>query len=162
MRAAPEEKLGGMSFRQSRPEAFSVFEQGHSTPVQGQVRIEERVIVRISPSTPASRQAMLADLPRRSISTRYQEEPLRGCIPIGAIAGVQPLAQESRLLLFMRDRRILSAALERTCSVQAFYSGFYVERNQDGMLCASRDLLQSRAGAKCEVAQLNRLVAIRD
>ena len=61
----------------------------------------------------------------------------------------------------MRDRRVLSAALERSCSPQDFYSGFYIER-QDGQLCAKRDHLQSRAGASCQISRLNRLVASRD
>ena len=62
----------------------------------------------------------------------------------------------------MRARRILSVALERACDARAYYSGFYVERSEDGQLCARRDLLQSRAGASCKVAQLNRLVAVND
>ena len=62
----------------------------------------------------------------------------------------------------MRDRRILSVALERACNARNFYSGFYVERNEDGQLCARRDVLQSRAGASCRVTQLNRLVAVHD
>lgn len=158
----PEAKQAAMSFQRSAPAPFQTLQQGHLPQVQHQVRIEGRVIIRIAPSPPSARQAMLSELPRRQIATRYQEERMRGCVPIEGIAGVQPLQQENRLLLFMRDRRVLSAALERSCRAQAFYSGFYIERGDDGMLCASRDLIQSRAGAKCEVAQLNRLVAVRD
>ena len=62
----------------------------------------------------------------------------------------------------MRDRRVLSASLERACNAAEFYSGFYVERQPDGALCSRRDWLQSRAGASCQVTQLNRLVAVRD
>ena len=126
------------------------------------VRIEERVIIRIAPSSPASSERMLSLLPRRpSARATFQEEKLDGCVPVAAIAAVQP-AEQNRLLLFMRDRRILSAALERTCSAEDFYSGFYIERQEDGQLCSHRDRLQSRAGASCRVAQLNRLVAVRD
>ena len=75
---------------------------------------------------------------------------------------MEPAPEQNRILLFMRDRRVLSAALERACSARDYYSGFYVERNEDGQLCARRDTLQSRAGASCKVAQLNRLVAVRD
>lgn len=128
-----------------------------------QVRIEERVIIRIAPSSPASSQRMLSLLPRRPAArTTFQEEKLdERCIPVAAIAGVRP-AEQNRLLLFMRDRRILTAALERACSAEDFYSGFYVERQEDGQLCSRRDRLQSRSGASCRVAQLNRLVAVRD
>lgn len=127
-----------------------------------QVRIEERVIIRISPSSAAARERMMALLPRRPSATRFQEEKLDGCVPIEGILGVQPAQQQNRLLLFMRDRRILTAALERACNADDFYSGFYIERSRDGQLCSRRDKLQSRAGASCKVAQLNRLVALRD
>ncbi len=104
----------------------------------------------------------MAALPRASTATtQFQEQKLDGCIAIDAIAGVEP-AQQNRLLLFMRDRRVLTAALERACNPEDYYSGFYVERNEDGQICAKRDKLQSRAGASCRVAQLNRLVAVRD
>jgi hypothetical protein len=127
-----------------------------------QVRIEERVIIRIAPSSPASSERMLSLLPRRpSARTTFQEEKLDGCVPVAGIAAVQP-AEQNRLLLFMRDRRILTAALERACSAEDFYSGFYVERREDGQLCSRRDRLQSRSGASCRVTQLNRLVAVRD
>jgi len=126
-----------------------------------QVRIEQRVIIRIAPSSPAAQERMAELAPRASGRTRFEEEKLDGCIPIAAIAGVQP-AEQNRLLLFMRDHKVLSAALERACTAQDFYSGFYVERSDDGQLCARREKLQSRAGASCRVTQLNRLIAVRD
>ena len=145
----------------SRP--FEVLQQARRPQEFGQVRIEQRVVVRISPSSPAAREQMLADFTRQNSSrTSYQEEKLSGCIAISSIAGVQPAPAQNRLLLFMRDRRILSAALERACNARDYYAGFYIERSEDGQLCAKRDLLQSRAGASCKVAQLNRLVAVRD
>lgn len=136
-------------------------EQLRELPLQHQVRIEERVIIRISPPSAAAIDRLLSQLPRRPLRQSYQEERLDGCVAIDEIVGVQP-ANESRLLLFMRDRRVLSAALDRSCQPRDFYSGFYIERSRDGQLCSRRDKLQSRAGASCEVAQLNRLVAVRD
>jgi hypothetical protein len=142
---------------------FEVFQEARRPQELGQVRIEQRVIIRISPSSPASREQMLADFRgERTARTTYQQEKLRGCIAIEGIAAVQPETGQNRLLLFMRDRRILSAELERACNARDYYSGFYIERNEDGQLCPKRDLLQSRAGASCKVAQLNRLVAVRD
>jgi hypothetical protein len=130
--------------------------------VARQVRIEERVIIRIAPSNPARSERALSSIPGRSAGqTAFQEEKLDGCIPVAAIAAVQP-AEQNRLLLFMRDRQVLSAALERACNSDDFYSGFYIERQPDGQLCSNRDQLQSRAGASCRVAQINRLVAVRD
>lgn len=140
---------------------FSIFERSIQPQTQNQVRIEQRVIVRIAPSSPAARQESLARLPRREMETSFQEVETDKCVPIQAIAGVAPV-QQNRLLLFMRDHRVLTAALDRTCDAQAFYSGFYVERSEDGMLCSGREMLQSRAGTSCEVSRFNRLVAIRD
>ncbi len=142
---------------------FEVFREARQPQELGQVRIEQRVIIRITPSSPAAREQMMAELRRQGASrTSYAEEKLSGCIAIAGIAGVQPAPEQNRLLLFMRDRRVLSAALERACNPRDYYSGFYIERSDDGQLCAKRDLLQSRAGASCKVAQLSRLVAVRD
>jgi hypothetical protein len=144
-------------------EPFDVLQQARRPVQLGQVRIEQRVVIRISPGTPAAREQMMADLRRQGASrTSYAEEKLNGCIAISGIVGYQLAPAQNRLLLFMRDRRILSAALERACNARDYYAGFYVERSDDGQLCARRDLLQSRAGASCKVAQLNRLVAVRD
>jgi len=155
-RHAPrEESRPAMSFQVPRA-PMSIVPQP-----QYQVRIEQRVIIRIAPSPRATREEMLARLPKREMNTSFQEVELGSCVPIEKIAGVAPV-QQNRLLLFMRDRRVLSAALDRACDAQAFYSGFYVERNDDGMLCVKRDTLKSRAGTSCEVSQLNRLVAVRD
>lgn len=140
---------------------FDILDDARQVPRQAQVRIEQRVIIRIAPSAPGLRERLLADVPRRQSRPVYQEQKMDGCVAIDSIAAVEPAA-DNRLLLLMRDRRVLSAALERSCIARDFYSGFYVERNKDGQLCSRRDKLQSRAGASCEVAQLNRLVAVRD
>jgi hypothetical protein len=144
-------------------EPFDVLREARGPLELGQVRIEQRVIIRISPGTGAARQQMLADLQRRDrAATTYQEQRLDGCVAVANIAGMEPAPEQNRILRFMRDRRVLSAALERACNARDYYSGFYVERNEDGQLCARRDLLQSRAGASCRVAQFNRLVVVRD
>lgn len=159
--ATPEGEKPTMGFDAMTVEPFRTIEGARRPPVQRQVRIEQRVIIRIAPSSPAVRERMMAGLPRRSSETKFQEKKLDGCIAVDSIAGVAP-AEQNRLLLFMRDRRILTAALERACNPEDYYSGFYVERNEDGQICARRDRLQSRAGASCRVSQLNRLVAVRD
>lgn len=83
------------------------------------------------------------------------------CIPIREIGGVQ-VQSGNRLMLFMRDRRIVGATLEKGCRARDFYSGFYVERGDDGLICSGRDILQSRSGTKCELRKLHRLVPVRD
>ena len=157
------EKASPEGFDTLPSEAFELLREARQPAELGQVRIEQRMTIRISPGTTATREQMMADFRRQDRSaTRYEEEKLKGCVAVSNIVGMEPALAQNRLLLFMRDRRVLSVALERACNARDYYSGFYVERNEDGQLCAKRDLLQSRAGASCKVAQLNRLVAVRD
>jgi len=128
---------------------------------ENQVSIEQRVTVRITPRPPQSRQDLLAQLPRGEVATRLEERGMGRCVAIQRIAGVGT-ANNNRLILFLSDRRIVSAVLEKSCKPEDFYSGFYVERNDDGMLCVKRDKLQSRAGAKCGLNAFHQLVAVRD
>ena len=141
-------------------EPFRILEDARRPQWPRQVRIEQRIIIRIAPSSAAARDRLTA-LSRRSSTNRFEERKSDRCVPIEAIAGVQP-AEENRLVLFMRDRSILTAALARSCNARDFYSGFYVERNEDGQICSRRDELQARNGASCRVSQFNRLVAARD
>lgn len=150
-----------MGFDAGAASPLRVLEDARKPMEAHQVRIERRVIIRISPSNTATREQMMASLPRRELRTTYQEVDHGNCVPIEAIAGVQP-TRDNRLLLFMRDRQVLAATLRRGCTAREYYSGFYVENSEDGKLCVARDRLQSRAGASCEVAGFNRLVAVRD
>jgi hypothetical protein len=156
-RAAPEDAKPAQGFAGAPVAPLRLLEEGRRPSVENQVRIEQRVIIRIAPSSPQRMEQSLAQLNGRS--ERFEEERLGECIPINMIGGVAP--QENRLLLFMRDRRILSARLERACNPEDFYAGFYIER-RDGRLCERRDRLQSRAGASCRITRLNRLVPARD
>ncbi|WDA40372.1 hypothetical protein [Erythrobacter sp. BLCC-B19] len=125
-----------------------------------QVRIEQRVVVRIAPAAPGTRPNMLVDLPRREVAPRFEERGKEKCVPLDQIAGVQT-GSGNRLVLFLRDRRMISVNLEKSCRARDFYSGFYVERNKDGRLCVERDKLQSRSGARCEVETMRQLVEVR-
>lgn len=153
-----EGKLPPLGVQVPLPEPFRVLEQARQPPVLRQVRVEQRVIIRIAPSRRGTHDQLV---PAARPFAQLTEEKLDGCVPIDAISAVQP-TRENRLLLFMRDRRVLSASLDRSCNAADFYSGFYIERNNDGALCRRRDRLQSRAGASCEVTQLSRIVATRE
>ena len=126
-----------------------------------QVRIEQRVVVRIAPASPAARQNLMAELPQRAMAPRFEEARKEKCVALEGIAGVQT-GSGNRLVLFLRDRRMLSVNLEKSCRARDFYSGFYVERNKDGRLCVERDKLQSRTGVRCEVESMRQLVEARD
>lgn len=125
-----------------------------------QVRIEQRVVIRITPQPSAARQNLLAEAPQRAATTRFEERGKEKCVPLEDIAGVQT-GSGNRLVLFLRDRRMLSVNLEKSCRARDFYSGFYVEKSKDGRLCVSRDKLRSRTGASCEVEVMRQLVEVR-
>lgn len=126
--------------------------------VANQVSIEQRLIIRIAPQAPApQRSGIVADLPRRAISAKLEEKSMGKCVPVAGIAGVQ-IAQDNKLVLYMRDTRIISAGLDKGCTARDFYSGFYVARTGDGMMCSGRDKLQSRNGANCKLGKLKQLV----
>ncbi|MCT2559046.1 hypothetical protein N0B51_08635 [Tsuneonella sp. YG55] len=127
-----------------------------------QVRIEQRVTIRIAPRDPAVRPSMLARIaPDASEPARFAERKMGKCVPVSGIAAVEP-DTGGRLLLFMRDQRLVSASLEKACSARDFYSGFYLERTGDGLLCVDRDKLHSRAGASCGISRMRQLVAADD
>ena len=127
--------------------------------VSYQVRIERRVTVRIAPRSRAPRQNLMADLEQSPQPIRYEEGDNANCISINSIAGVQT-GSGDRLVLYLRDRRMISARLEKSCRARDFYSGFYVEPGEDGQICVKRDKLQSRAGAKCELDRMRELIPI--
>lgn len=122
----------------------------------GQVRIEQHIIWRIAPMPGPSREALTAIAPQQA--PRMIERRMGDCLPMSLIAGGRAQAG-SRLLLFLRDRRLVAADLEKACSARDFYSGFYVDKpNADGRLCADRDRILARSGARCEISRFRLLV----
>lgn len=138
-----------------------MLETGWRTPVQRQVRIEQRVIIRVAPRSAAVRRGASSFAEAQQPRVRLVERETGECLPVSAIGAVQP-ARDDRLMLFMRDRRMFRAKLGRSCAARDFYSGFYVERSADGMLCVDRDKLRSRTGAECEIEALRQMVPERD
>jgi hypothetical protein len=129
-----------------------------SAPAE-QVRIERRMTIRITPLGAA--REMLAALPDAPLASRFRERKVGKCVSVAGIAGVQ-IGGDDRLMLFMRDQRMIGANLEKACRARDFYSGFYLERNGDGRLCVGRDMIHSRSGASCSLSRLRQLVAIDD
>ena len=134
---------------------------GHTTTASqdsyNQVRIEQRVIVRISPRNRLPLPSTLVPTPETAADLRLVARKMDDCIPLQGIAAARP-HRSLGLLLYLRDRRVVSMQLEKGCPAEAFYSGFYVERSEDGMLCRGRDTIYSRAGAKCTVGGLREMV----
>lgn len=124
-----------------------------------QVSIQQRITIRVSPRpAPMSMDRAFVD---NGIAAgqgpRFVERKLGKCLSIDGIAGVQPL-DNSRLLLIMHDRRMVTASLEKGCQGREFYSGFIVARNADAQICAKRDVLQSRSGTGCQVSGFKQLI----
>ncbi|MBV1917494.1 MAG: hypothetical protein KUG65_05460 [Sphingomonadaceae bacterium] len=132
-----------------------------------QVRIEQSVRIRIAPrpraQTPAPqvRPNMLVGVPNRALGTNFVERRMGRCLKVKSIAGVQA-SRGSDLILYLRDRRVVRAQLDRTCRARDFYSGFYLSRSTDGRLCVDRDSLQSRSGANCKLTQMRQLIEAGD
>jgi hypothetical protein len=159
--SAPQCEAAGQSAAPAPVQGVNPLSAMRSQQIARQVRIEQRVVVRIAPASSAVRQNMLAELPQRAISSRFEEAKKEKCVPLEGIAGVQT-GSGNRLVLFLRDRRMISVNLEKSCRARDFYSGFYVERRKDGRLCVDRDKLQSRTGVRCEVESMRQLVEVRD
>lgn len=127
-----------------------------------QVHIEQRMTIRISPraAMPVPRDMFVAP-PPRDIGPRFSERKIGNCLPIAAIAGVE-LNGPSHLILFLRDRRMINARLERSCLARSFYSGFYLSHSLDGNICVDRDTLLSRSGTACKLSRIRQLVDVDD
>ncbi len=125
-----------------------------------QVRYEQRIIVRIPRRSVTSPVSSAVPTSRRDpavLPRKWTERKAGKCLLVNQIAGVQ-ITADNRLLLFLRDRRVMRAELEKSCQASSFYSGFYVERSKDGKLCVDRDMLHARSGAKCEMERLREVV----
>lgn len=119
-----------------------------------QVRIEQRLIVRVAPGSPGD----AARLPPMQMPMlRFQGKRQMSCVPVASIGGVR-VSTESRLVLFLRDRRFVGATLAKGCNAQDYYQGFYVEPHGDAQLCVGRDTIHSRSGASCTFSGLKELV----
>lgn len=127
--------------------------------VYAQVRIEKRVIIRIPRRRPTPL-APMADFLQESAQATYREKKIGKCLPMNNILGVQMFA-DRYLDLVTKDQKRIRAQLEDKCQARSFYSGFYVEKTSDGKMCAGRDILHSRTGAKCEIERFRELVPER-
>ncbi|WP_148291583.1 hypothetical protein [Novosphingobium sp. B-7] len=117
-----------------------------------QVRIEQRLIIRITPGIMGRDMPPPPPMPQPMMVLRGRHGG--GCVALGGIAAIAPSSSDSQIVLLLRDRRQVVASLEKTCNARDFYVGFYAERSSDGMLCTGRDVIHSRAGASCMITRL--------
>ena len=151
--AAPLRGLGGSILR------FVVVPGLPWSANPAQVRIQQTFSIRITPGPPIAPPSLTVDMVPDERGARLDERPMGRCLPVAAIAGVQS-AEGNRLLLFLRDTRVVSALLEKSCRATDYYSGFYVERSPDGQICIGRDKLHARSGANCKIRDLKALVEV--
>lgn len=125
-----------------------------------QVRIEQRIIIRVPRQSLSRSSLMPAPPPRRAPQPeppKFERRKVGKCLAMRDVTGVRVI-NDDMLVLFTRDQRMIEAQLERSCRAREFYQGFYMDRSDDGRLCVDRDLLQARSGSKCEVEKLRQLV----
>lgn len=132
-----------------------------ASPTAEQVSIEQRVTIRINPRpAPMPIGSAMVDA-AASREPRFMERKLGKCVSLGNIAGIQPVSGD-KLLLIMRDDRLITAQLAKGCQAREFYSGLIINRAADGQMCVKRDELMSRSGAKCQVTNFKELVPLND
>jgi hypothetical protein len=136
----------------SVPAALAVM-AGPSTPADAQLVIHERITIRV-PRIPTivSRPAPVA--------SRWKEKKGPSCLDIGSVAGAV-IAVPASVDLLLDDGRWMRARLDGDCRSADFYTGLYIRPGPDGRLCAERDVIRIRSGAKCAIDAFKLLVARR-
>lgn len=143
-------------------EIVPVFRDYFRLPDPGQVRIEQRVTIRISPRpAPLPLAASISGEAQSRSTPRTIERKMGKCVPLNSVLGVQS-GGGNKLLLFLRGQRMVSATLEKACQGRDYYSGFLVAPHGDGQLCIDRDELLARSGAKCKVQGYREIMLLDD
>ena len=126
--------------------------QGKSAPAAGthyaQLIVREQIIVRVPPA--ALRRSA------RAKATQWREGRGPRCVRASMIRGAALLGQNSVDLL-LKDNRRIRAKLVSSCPALDYYAGFYVRPNEDGLICAQRDVIRSRVGGQCGIERFARL-----
>jgi len=139
-----------------------IFRDQFRLPNPEQVRIEQRVTIRISPRpAPMPLAASLGGDDSDVRAPRVIERKMGKCVPLNSLLGVQS-GGGNKLMLFLRGQRLVSATLEKACQGRDYYSGFLVAQHSDGQLCADRDELLARSGAKCKVQGYREIMLAED
>lgn len=117
-----------------------------------QLTIEQRVIIRV----PMARKGKAPARIRPEARHAWKEKKGPRCVALRSIRSAAVVV-ENGVDLLLADNHRYRARLERGCSSTGFYSGFYVEPDEDGSLCSGRDQLQARSGLNCGIDSIRRL-----
>lgn len=136
-----------------------------------QMLYHERIVIRIprvrpvAPAPPPMRGNMRGN--SRALSAApvaatpvWIEKRAADCVPVAALSGAS-IDRSGDVDLVVADGRRLRAKLDDDCPTLDFYSGFYLKRTTDGQICARRDSLRSRSGARCAITGFRTLTAKR-
>lgn len=113
------------------------------------VTVRQRVLVRVP------RMLVLPGPIPRPI--RWEEKRGPTCVAASDLRGAI-LSARDRIDLVLAGGGRVRAVLEAECRGLDFYRGFYVKPAADGMVCADRDLVRTRAGGKCPIDRFRKLV----
>ncbi|AMK18477.1 MULTISPECIES: hypothetical protein [Sphingobium] len=116
-----------------------------------QMTIQQRVIIRVPMAKKGRAPARIAPHGRA-----WKEKKGPRCIALRSIRSASVVV-ENGVDLLLADNHRYRARLERGCNSIGFYSGFYVEPDDDGSLCSGRDELQARSGLTCIIGSFRRL-----
>ncbi len=120
-----------------------------------QMRIQQHIMIRV-PRVVITARAVPAPPP----AIEWKEKKGDKCVPMNQLAGYAQVHGSSVDLMLNGTQRI-RARLDDDCPAIDFYSGFYIRRTADGMICADRDSIRSRAGGECQIESFRRLVPER-
>jgi hypothetical protein len=123
-------------------------EQARVPEGRGIMTVHQQIIIRVAPRPRIS--ATRGGPERQSVGWREERGPR--CVPARQIVHADQLGQES-IDLVLRDSTRVRARLESRCPALDYYFGFYVSPNRDGMICADRDSIRTRAGVTCGIDQ---------
>ncbi len=133
-----------------------------SAPVElAQMTIEQRVIIRVPmmrrgvPPVAETDPRYRGEVPPPP-AVEWEERKGPKCISISRLRAAA-LTSSRGVDLMLNDRSRMRALLGRECRSADLYSGFYIQPNEDGALCAGRDRVLARSGADCEIIGLKRL-----
>ncbi|MBB3925083.1 hypothetical protein GGR43_000784 [Sphingobium jiangsuense] len=137
-------------------------------PVElAQMTIEQRVIIRVpmvrpglpppDMQRPRRRGDPLPPAPAPPQAMKWEERKGPKCVQLAQLRAAA-ITSSRGVDLMLRDASRLRAHLSRECRPEALYSGFYIQPDDDGSLCAGRDRLLARSGANCTITEFKRLV----
>lgn len=123
---------------------------------RAQVRVQQRIVIRVPRLTVARTSVASAPLP----PIRWVERDTDRCIPVEALTAAAVTRPDSVDLVLNGGKR-LRATLGNSCPALNFYNGFYLRPTSDGMVCAERDSFRSRSGGECRIQAFRALVPAR-